>query len=378
MAQPAELQTPKRRSRVLIVDDSVVVRGLMSRWIGEDPAFELLPTSSDGKAAIAAAQTHRPDIILLDLDMPVMDGMQALPELAAMLPDAAILIASSLTRRNASLSLRCLSMGAVDVLAKPESNRDLTLSTSFRTELISRLHGLTQVRPRAARTRLAAQAPGGTAPASGLTRDLATIFPHGPRTLLIGASTGGPRAITRVLSDMRQALPGIATLIVQHMPPVFTTSFAEQIGSLMGVPAIEAEDGMRIERGCIYIAPGGRHMGIRRDLGHPAIRIDDGDPISFCKPAVDVMFRDAASILGRAALGVVLTGMGRDGCDGARALHAAGCGVIVQDEATSVVWGMPGAIAKAGIADAIMPLPEIGPALRALFLKTADAARAPA
>jgi two-component system, chemotaxis family, protein-glutamate methylesterase/glutaminase len=372
MALPAEPQSATRRSRVLIVDDSVVVRGLMSRWIGEDPAFDLLPTASDGKAALANAQAHRPDIILLDLDMPVMDGIQALPELVAMLPDAAIVIASSLTRRNATLSMRCLSMGAVDVLAKPESNRDLTLSTSFRSELMQRLHDLRQARPNAARTAPTLRLAPDAAQGAGLTRDLAAIIPNAPRLLVIGASTGGPRAITRVLSDMRQVLPGIATLIVQHMPPVFTTSFAEQIGSLIGVPTFEAEDGMRIARGCIYVAPGGRHMGLRRNLGHPAIRLDDGDPIAFCKPAVDFLFKDAATILGRGALGLVLTGMGRDGCEGARALHAAGCGVIVQDEPTSVVWGMPGAIAKAGIAHAVMPLTEIGPALRHLFQKRAD------
>jgi two-component system, chemotaxis family, protein-glutamate methylesterase/glutaminase len=369
MALPAEPQTAPRRSRVLIVDDSVVVRGLMSRWIGQDPAFELLPPASDGKAALATAQSHRPDIVLLDLDMPVMDGMQALPELVTMLPDAAIVIASSLTRRNAGLSLRCLSMGAVDVLAKPESNRDLTLSTSFRSELMQRLHDLRQARPNAARGMPTLRAVPESAPASALTRDLAALIPNKPRMLVIGASTGGPRAITRVLSDMRQALPGIATLIVQHMPPVFTASFAEQIGSLIGVPTFEAEDGMRIARGCIYVAPGGRHMGMRRNLGHPVIRLDDGDPISFCKPAVDLLFQDAAAVLGRGVLGLVLTGMGRDGRDGAHALHAAGCGVIVQDEPTSVVWGMPGAIAKAGIADAVMPLSEIGLALRTLFLK---------
>jgi two-component system, chemotaxis family, protein-glutamate methylesterase/glutaminase len=368
-----------RRPRVLIVDDSVVVRGLLTRWLSDHGGFDVMGTASNGQIALDMATKTAPDIVVLDLDMPVMDGITVLPLLLKAAPNCSIVIASTLTRRNANLAMRCMALGAVEVIAKPESNRDLTLSKDFQSELISQLEGLVQAKPRAMQNRsLRSQTEQSAVPANaqnmtrqhaqtGLARDLSSLVQTKPRTLLIGASTGGPRAISRVLFDLKSVLPNISTLVVQHMPPVFTTSFADQISTLIGLQAREPDDGERLLNGQVYIAPGGRHLGLRRELGQAVTRLDDGPPVRFCRPAVDVLFEDAAHVLGSSCIAIVLTGMGQDGTDGARTLRAAGAAVIAQDEESSVVWGMPGSIVKAGLASTVMPAAEIGPALRNLF-----------
>ena len=190
-----------------------------------------------------------------------------------------------------------------------------------------------------------------------------------PRVLLIGSSTGGPRAVGEVLEKIgAPTLRRIPVLIVQHMPPVFTAVFAEHLGARTGIPAAEGKMDEPVLPGRIYVAPGGRHMRLAGATGRDlAIRLDDGPAVNFCRPAVDVLFQDAAALYGPATLSVILTGMGSDGTNGARALVEAGGAVLAQDEATSTVWGMPGSVAKAGLAQAILPLPEIGPALRTLI-----------
>ena len=185
-----------------------------------------------------------------------------------------------------------------------------------------------------------------------------------PRCLLIGASTGGPRAVTQVVAALGLALQRVPVLIVQHMPPIFTAVFAEQLRAQSGVMAREPQHGEKLAPGNIYVAPGGRHMGLAKEGGQPVIRLDDGPAVNFCRPAVDVLFRDAAVVFGAASLAVVLTGMGSDGTHGAQALVEAGATVLAQDEATSTVWGMPGSIAKAGLAQDILPLDRIAPALK--------------
>ena len=388
----AEGAAENRRPRVLIVDDAVVVRGLFGRWIEADGRFEVLPTCADGQSAIAAAKKHRPQVIVLDLEMPVMDGMTALPEIIAASPESAVLIASTLTRRNAKLSMRCLALGAAEVLPKPDSNRDLTLSTSFREEFIAKIAGLAgaqvnalrparapaapfapPLQPAAGQTSTGQTATGQATPRAPVIRELrpsqslAGHVQQMPRYIVIGASTGGPRAVAQVLSDIKSVLPHVATLIVQHMPPMFTASFAEQMQAQIGMPVREPADGERIQQGAVYIAPGGRHMGVVRDNGQPLIRITDGPPVKFCRPSVDVLFADVARELGNGALAMVLTGMGSDGCDGSRLLRQAGVAVIAQDEASSVVWGMPGAVTKAGLASLVLPLTDIGPSIRELI-----------
>ena len=361
------------RVRVLIADDSAVVRGLVARWISE-AGHEVVATAANGRIALEAMARHDPDVILLDIDMPELDGTQALPLLLAKSPGVQVVMMSTLTTRNADISLRCLALGAVDYLAKPESNRGVTTSDAFRTELIERVRvfGATRARRR------------GPAPANhGVAIPAAAPVPRPstpvvlrpkarsavqPRCLLVGASTGGPRAVGEVLEKIGSStLRLFPVLIVQHMPPVFTAVFAEHLGARTGLPAAEGKADERLKPGRIYVAPGGRHMGLQGKGADIAIRLDDGPVVNFCRPAVDVLFQDAAAIYGAACLAVILTGMGSDGTNGARALTEQGAAVLAQDEATSTVWGMPGSVAKAGLAQAILPLGDIGPALRNLL-----------
>ncbi|RXT48004.1 hypothetical protein B6S44_23235 [Bosea sp. Tri-44] len=357
-------QARVRPSTVVIADDSMVVRGLFARWLGESGRFHVVGVAGDGEAAIEHAERHHPDIMVLDLDMPVLDGVEALPRIVKQSPRTAVLLTTTLTERNAKLALQCMSMGAVDVLPKPDSRSGLTLSLGFRSELLGKLGSIAQSRSRhgevAAETGLGAVTPSGIV-------DLRPLVSAMPRYLVIGASTGGPRAVARVLSDLGDAAANLVTLVVQHMPPLFTASFAEQISAQLGLPAREPHDGERLARGTIYVAPGGRHLGIERKLGHIVASISDSPPVHFCRPAVDVLFNEAARHLGPAALGLIMTGMGSDGTEGATALRRAGAAVIAQDEPSSTVWGMPGSVVRARQASAVLSLGTIGPAIRALI-----------
>jgi two-component system, chemotaxis family, protein-glutamate methylesterase/glutaminase len=355
--------SPSSRTRVMVVDDSAVVRGLVSRWVTESGQFDVVGTASNGRAAIDMVDRVQPDIVLLDLDMPELDGIGTLPHLLKKRPHMSVVVVSTLTQRNADISLKCLSLGALDCLPKPESSREVTTSASFRGELIAKLRGLA-----ASRHRKQAAQPATLRPEPVL-RTLATARPRprtvAPRCLLIGASTGGPRAVTQVIANLGPALQRVPVLIVQHMPPIFTAVFAEQLRVQSGVMAREPQHGEKLVPGLIYVAPGGRHMGLARGETQLTIRLDDGPQVNFCRPAVDVLFNDAAAVFGASALAVVLTGMGSDGTHGAQALVESGATVIVQDEATSTVWGMPGSIAKAGLAHEILPLDHIAPTVKA-------------
>ncbi|HEV7439095.1 MAG TPA: chemotaxis response regulator protein-glutamate methylesterase [Methylobacterium sp.] len=362
------------RIKVLIADDSAVVRGLVARWIGE-AGFNVVGTAANGRIALDMMGRHDPDVVLLDIDMPELDGTQALPLMLARSPGLQVVMMSTLTTRNADISLKCLALGAVDYLPKPESNRGVTTSDAFRADLVERVRvfGAARARRRGPAPALpgaaAALAPLPPRPAAPVALRPKARGATPPRVLLIGSSTGGPRAVGEVLEKIgAPTLRRIPVLIVQHMPPVFTAVFAEHLGARTGIPAAEGKMDEPVLPGRIYVAPGGRHMRLAGATGRDlVIRLDDGPAVNFCRPAVDVLFQDAAALYGPATLSVILTGMGSDGTNGARALVEAGGAVLAQDEATSTVWGMPGSVAKAGLAQAILPLTEIGPALRTLI-----------
>ncbi|MBN8938546.1 MAG: chemotaxis response regulator protein-glutamate methylesterase [Rhizobiales bacterium] len=367
--------------KVMLVDDAVVVRGLVGRWISDEPDMTLVAAHRSARDAVADITRQNPDIVILDIEMPDMDGITALPLMIAAKRDLMVIMASTLTRRNAEISLKCLSLGAADYVPKPESNAGVTTSPAFKRELIDKVRALGRRRRISSRF---AHAPGAT-PAATASGALAprvaapSIVPQhhafktrplnigAPKVLLIGSSTGGPQALTTVLRGLGAILERVPVLITQHMPPTFTTILAEHTAKATGRPAAEAKDGEPVLAGHIYVAPGGRHMLVKRTGTTPVIQLDDGPPINFCKPAVDPLFKSAAQVWGGAALACVLTGMGSDGAHGAGDVVAGGGNVIAQDEATSVVWGMPGAVAMAGHAAAVLPLDQIAPKIVRLF-----------
>jgi two-component system, chemotaxis family, protein-glutamate methylesterase/glutaminase len=357
--------------RVMIVDDAVVVRGLLSRWLAEAGGIEIASTHRTGAEAVAAIEHIKPDVVLLDIEMPDMDGITALPLLLKKWPGATVIIASTLTTRNADISLRCLSLGAIDYIAKPSTNRDVTFSTDFRREIIEKVKTLGRqgsvVRrsalPRPENVGLVAQTrlPGNNAATdvSATTVPLRAFNRGVPRILTIGASTGGPNAVTELLRTCRPALHKMPILVVQHMPTMFTTMFADHIRRLLAIDASEAQHGEMVEKGRIYVAPGGKHTRLERIPAGVRVVIDDSAPVNFCKPSVDVTMLSVAHVFGPGTLGVMLTGMGSDGLRGAIDIVERGGNMLAQDEGSSVVWGMPGAVAKRGLCAAVEPIESL-------------------
>ncbi len=366
--------------RVMVVDDAVVVRGLVSRWIDQEEGLHVVASLRTGREAVDQLERADPDVVILDVDMPVLDGISALPLLLEKKRDLVVIMASTLTRRNAEISLRALSLGAADYIPKPETNREVTTSATFRRELIEKVRQLgarrkrsadARPRPRPATPAHPAEARG-EAPVPAISTPAASfkLRPFSrtlPRVLLVGSSTGGPQALTSLIANIKAVVDQVPVLITQHMPPTFTTILAEHLTRASGRPAHEAEDGQPVVPGNIYVARGGRHMQIARRNGAPVIALDDGPPVNFCKPSVDPLFASAAKMWGPAVLALVLTGMGSDGARGAVEIAAAGGSIIAQDEATSVVWGMPGAAANAGVCSAVLPLDQIGAKVVRLF-----------
>ena len=382
---PAASATAQDPIRVMVVDDAVVVRGLVSRWVDEEPGMVTVASMRNGRDAVDQLMRYNPDVVILDIEMPDLDGLSALPLLLEKKRDLIVIMASTLTRRNAEVSLKALSLGAADYIPKPGTNREVTTSASFRNDLLEKIRQLGGRRKRGpadarARPAVAPAAPG-IAPRAKFTAEprATTTFGHSsdiklrpfssamPRVLLIGSSTGGPQALNTLVSKIGAVIDRAPVLITQHMPPTFTTILAEHLARACNRIAHEAVDGELIVPGTVYLAPGGRHMAVTRKGGQPAITLNDGPLVNFCRPAVDPLFQSATQIWGSAILAVILTGMGSDGTHGAEAVVAAGGSVIAQDEASSVVWGMPGAAANAGVCSAVLPLDMIAPKIIRLF-----------
>jgi len=366
--------TAARRIRVMLVDDAVVVRGLFARWVESEPDLDVVATLRTGREAVDQLGRVDPDVVVLDVDMPDLDGIAALPLLLEKKPDLVVIMASTLTRRNAEISLRALSLGAADYIPKPGSNREVSASTAFRRDLIEKIRQLGQ-RAKRLRSVAPARAPKSApsivpqleeivAPPSITLRPMPTTS---PRVLLIGSSTGGPQALNLLVAEIGGVIQRAPVLITQHMPPTFTAVLAEHLARVGKCSVHEAMDGEEISAGSVYLAPGGRHMKVSRRDGTAVISLEDGPLVNFCKPAVDPMFASAAEVWGSKVLALVLTGMGADGLAGARKIVAAGGHVFAQDEATSVVWGMPGQVTNAGLCSAVLPLPEIAGKLTRLF-----------
>jgi two-component system chemotaxis response regulator CheB len=349
--------------RVLICDDSAVIRGLLVRLLGADPGISVVGTASNGRDVVALQAREKADVVVLDIEMPVMDGLEALPALLRIDPAVQVVMASTLTTRGADATMKALRLGAADYVPKPTAVGGIASSDGFRRELVEKVRAIGRVAQRL-------RAPGRSSAAT-LTRRMSPPSQLAvPRTVAaelvaIGSSTGGPQALFRVMKDLGPQFP-LPVLITQHMPATFIPILAEHITRLGGLPCAEAKDGERIVAGRAYLAPGDRHMLVAGERHAPVIALSSAPPENFCRPAVDPMLRSATDVMGGRVLAVILTGMGHDGLAGCRSLVAQGGAVIAQDEATSVVWGMPGAVAQAGIASAVVPVSDIAREIRTM------------
>ena len=346
----------RARSRVMVVDDSAAIRGFVARTVESDPEITVVESVGNGRLAVQAISHTEVDVVILDIEMPVMDGLTALPLLLRARPEVKVIMASTLTRRNAAISLRALAAGASDYIPKPTSARDLHGSEDFRRGLVAKIKALAIPNVKRERRLGAAEHP---TLHRGANVVLRAPSAHRPGVLAIGSSTGGPKALFTVFETLKSPLH-VPILITQHMPPTFTTILAQHLHRVSGVPCAEAQDREPVKSGRIYLAPGDFHMVVETAGESRVLRITSDPPENFCRPAVDPMLRSLAAAYGPNVLGVILTGMGRDGLNGGHAVIAAGGTMIAQDEPTSVVWGMPGAVATAGLCSATLPIDMVG------------------
>jgi two-component system, chemotaxis family, protein-glutamate methylesterase/glutaminase len=364
---PPDNPGARPRIRVLIVDDSALVRRILSEVLSADPALEVVGTASDAYMARDKIKQLNPDVLTLDVEMPKMDGVTFLRNLMRLRPMPVVMV-SSLTEHGAEVTLDALAVGAVDYLPKPKIDIAATL-TDYADELRAKIRSAASARVRPYTG--AASAPGvnGVAPRLGVDAVLARSparrqFRTTDRIIAIGASTGGTEAIKEVLVQLPADTPGI--VITQHIPKAFSTPFARRMDACCQMTVYEAQDGQVILPGHVYIAPGDQHLLVVRDGARYVCRLDDGPPVNRHKPSVDVLFRSVAQQAGRNAVGVILTGMGKDGAVGLKEMREAGGPTIAQDKATRVVWGMPGEAVAIGAAAETLPLGQVAARLSAL------------
>ncbi|QDB78192.1 chemotaxis-specific protein-glutamate methyltransferase CheB [Georgenia wutianyii] len=355
--------------RVLVVDDSVVVRRLVTHALAADPGIDVVGTAANGRLALAKIEQLAPDLVTMDIEMPELDGIAAVRALRAAGHRMPVVMFSTLTERGAAATLEALSAGATDYVAKPTGAGSVHEALGrVAAELVPKIHALVPTRLGAVRGRPAAAAGDTTRPS---TRGPVRLRPASLRAtpvrlLVLGASTGGPAALAEVVGALSSP-PAVPVAVVQHMPAVFTRQLADRLDRLGPATVVEATDGLALRAGHAYVAPGGRHLTVVADRTGLRARLTDTPPVNYSRPAVDVLFRSAVAALGGAVGAVVLTGMGSDGAAGSGAVADAGGHVVVQDEQSSVVWGMPGATATAGHAHAVLPLHEIAAAMERMM-----------
>lgn len=337
--------------RVLVVDDSAVIRRLVSEILNGEEGIEVAGVAEHGRRGIDRIEQVDPDVVILDIEMPVLDGLGALSEIRPRWPRLPVIMFSTLTERGATATLRALGAGANDYVTKPTGLQDLAHAkervADSMVPLVRHWGRLARSRPKSSRVlEVRPQQPDREAAAA----------------VVIGSSTGGPVALTSIVPELPRILTA-PILVVQHMPTVFTRMLAERLNDRSPLAVVEARDGAEATPGSVFVAPGGRHLTVRRRNTKVEIGLNDDPPENSCRPSVDVLFRSAAEVWGPGVLAVVLTGMGQDGLVGSRHIVETGGSVIVQDEHTSVVWGMPGAVAAAGLAEEVLPLTDIAGAI---------------
>ncbi len=349
MPQPI-LQMPNSVIKVLVVDDSVVIRKIVSEALADDPHVQVVGTASNGAIALQRIRQLSPDVVTLDVEMPEMDGIETLRHIRNEFPDIHVIMFSTLTERGASITIDALALGARDYLTKPSNSAslELALKTLKRDLLVKVKQFLSSV-----------------VPANPIKLESSALsqrkYYKGPRkAVVIGVSTGGPNALSAILPEFPAGFH-LPVLIVQHMPPLFTRLLAERLQTLTSLPIREAVDGELVKPGEILIAPGGHHLQVRKTTEGVITELNQGQHENSCRPAVDVLFRSAVQVWGGAVVAVVLTGMGQDGLRGVELLRHEGAYVIAQDEQSSIVWGMPGYVARSGLADTVLPLSQVVP-----------------
>jgi two-component system chemotaxis response regulator CheB len=338
---------PVAVARLLVVDDSVVVRRVVTRAFENEPTVEVIGTARDGRDALNKFEVLRPDVVILDLEMPVMDGFETLAEIRRTHPEVPVVIFSHLTTTSAKATLEALSLGASEFALKPTAQGIGLAEEHVRAQLLPLIKALAAP---TARPLTVAPSP---APAAASGRVAAVV---------VAVSTGGPNALATIVGRLPADLP-VPVLIVQHMPPVFTKMLAERLDRQSAMSVVEASAGDAVVPGRVYVAPGGRHMALSAAGGRVKVVLHDGPPENFCRPAADVLFRAAVDVYRGEVLAMVLTGMGRDGLRGSEAVRAAGGSVVAQSESTCTVPSMPAAVALAGLANAVVPLDDLGAAL---------------
>ncbi|WP_136255294.1 MULTISPECIES: protein-glutamate methylesterase/protein-glutamine glutaminase [Halomonadaceae] len=348
------------RIKVLCVDDSALIRDLLSEIINAQPDMEVVAVAPDPIVARDLIKQHNPDVLTLDVEMPRMDGLDFLERLMRLRP-MPVLMVSSLTQSGSEVTLRALELGALDFLAKPSMGIRNGMM-EYGDLIAEKLRAAARSRPRQARAK--------DRPAP---QTLQAPLVSSEKLLIIGASTGGTEAIRNVLEPLPSNAPAI--LITQHMPGGFTRSFAERLDKLCRIRVKEASDGERVLPGHAYIAPGDQHLKLARSGANYVVRLDDGPPVNRHRPSVDVLFDSAAQQAGRNAIGVLLTGMGKDGAAGLLAMRKAGAATVAQDEASCVVFGMPREAIALGAADEVLPLEDIAPRLMKLVAASGRAQR---
>lgn len=388
--------------KIMLVDDSAIVRRMIEGFFDQDSSIEVISSAENGVVALKELETKRPDLVILDVEMPEMDGLTVLPKILQTYPGIKVIMCSSLTERGAAISLKALSLGAIDCIAKPTSSGDASNKFSeFRDQVIRTVKGLfpdkinfflEQTRKKEQTENdtvqmLRSRKPVENEPQKpiGRTPDQTRLnaperqplptsenfslnknplaYAGRPDIIAIGSSTGGPQALFEVLKNLKDI--SVPIVITQHMPPTFTTLLANHIQQNTGIPTSEGMDGMLVKSGHAYVAPGGFHMKIYRDpLKGAYIKLDNGPQVNYCKPSVDVMFDSLLDVYKNKMLGVILTGMGNDGLNSCKRLVEANGRIVAQDKETSTVWGMPRAVTLANICHEVLPLKEIGPWLR--------------
>jgi len=349
-----------KKIKVLIVDDSALVRKLLTEILSGDPEIEVVGTAADPLIARDKIKATNPDVLTLDVEMPKMDGLTFLANLMRLRPMPVVMV-STLTEKGADVTLRAMELGAIDYISKPKLGGTYRLA-DYSEEIIEKVKVASMARVKAVRASLASS----PSIKEGMVSSAEMMhFKTTDKLVAIGASTGGTEAIKHVLSQLPANFPAI--VISQHIPPAFSTSFASSCNNISPLQVSEAKEGEQILPGCVYIAPGGKHLMIKRSGARYICHLDDGPAVNRFKPSVDVMFNSMASTVAGNAVGVILTGMGVDGAKGLEAMREAGARTIGQDQDSSVVWGMPGAAFKAGAVQELVPLNDVARTLASLL-----------